>query len=525
MRDLKHDSHFGEKPRPTFGTPPLAKGRGWAWGLFPLLAILFLSACATQDDADVLFSDTEMAIIKTLVYTDPPDDPTNNYDQSEAAATLGQKFFWDRQFSGSIVITGNRTTTPSDTATDFSVGDPKRVSCASCHNPDFGWADNATKPNDVSLGANFTSRNSPTVLNSAHNTYSLWDGGVDSLWAVARPAIEGNPHNFGRLGVAYVICRSLVANQGDYRSAYDNVFGSGSTPETTALCGTINSTLCGGFSCAPRSENSFGKGYNSVTGAIISATDGLTYGSYGNIASATNRAYVDTMFANFGKAIAAYERKIVSKNSAFDQWVNGNESAMTAAQKRGLKVFIGKGNCIRCHSGTNFSDGKFHNLGVPQVGGLSGSNDQGRFDGISKLKSATDNGVFNTTTSLDDSGAATDRVSSVTATSADIGAFKTPTLRSVNKTPPYFHNGTFASLWDVVNFYNFAGNGGNSPGTKDTILTTRRMTNEEMEDLVSFLKALEGEALSTSLTTNTSPTAACANLNDTACNALPAYAW
>ena len=63
-------------------------------------ALLLLSACATQDDGDVLFSDTEKAIIKTLVYSDPPDDPTNAYDQNSAAATLGQKFFWDPQFSG-----------------------------------------------------------------------------------------------------------------------------------------------------------------------------------------------------------------------------------------------------------------------------------------------------------------------------------------------------------------------------------------------------------------------------------------
>jgi cytochrome c peroxidase len=97
-------------------------------------------------------------------------------------------------------------------------------------------------------------------------------------------------------------------------------------------------------------------------------------------------------------------------------------------------------------------------------------------------------------------------VSGLSRTDADIGKFKTPTLRSVNKTPPYFHNGTFNSLWDVVNFYNFAGNAGNFPGTKDPILTTRRMTNEEMEDLVNFLKALEGEPLPTSLTTNTAPT-------------------
>jgi len=206
------------------------------------------------------------------------------------------------------------------------------------------------------------------------------------------------------------------------------------------------------------------------------------------------------MFANFGKAIGAYEHELVSKNSAFDQWAEGNENAMTTAQKRGLKVFIGKGNCVRCHSGSNFSDGSFHNLGVPQVGGALGVMDEGRYTGIADLTTGA-NSTFNTNSSFN-ATPSVNRVSGLSRTDTDVGKFKTPTLRSVNKTPPYFHNGTFNSLWDVVNFYNFAGNAGNFPGTKDSILTTRRMTNEEMEDLVTFLKALEGEALASSLTTS-----------------------
>jgi cytochrome c peroxidase len=430
------------------------------------IPLLFTSFCATQDDADVLFSDTEKESIKTLIYQDPAADPTNAYVQNSSAATLGQKFFWDAQFSGGIVITGNRV------ASTYSVGTAKLINCAACHDPDFGWADKASKPNDVSLGANFTSRNAPTVLNSAHNTYSLWDGSTDSVWAVARPATEGAPHNFSRVGVAFIVCQNAT-----YKAAYEAIFG---TTNTTAICGTIDTNYCGGASCVPATGNNWGRSL--YTGSVV--TDG----------------HVDRIFANFGKAIAAYERLIVSKNSAFDQWANGNENAMTARQKRGLKIFITKGNCIRCHSGPNFSDGSFHNLGVPQVGGFSGTNDQGRYDGITTLTTGS-NSIYNSAGAYNDN-TTTNRVSGLSAASTDIGKFKTPTLRSVNKTPPYFHNGTFNSLWDVVNFYNFAGNAGNFPGTKDTILTTRHMTTEEMEDLVTFLGALEGEALSTSLTTS-----------------------
>lgn len=435
-----------------------------------LCAVIFLSACATEDDKDVLFSDTEKEIINTLVYSAPSGEASNAYVNNSAAATLGQKFFWDTQFSGEILVQGNRTATYATGATSI-----QKINCVACHNPSYGWADNTSKPNDVSLGTNFTSRNAPTVLNASFNTYNLWDGGTDSVWGVARPAIEGNPHNFHRYGVAYIICNSTTLARGNYKTEYEAIFG---TTETTASCATILGT-------APSAATGYGK---------------TTYEAGGFAAHKTN---VDRIFANFSKAIGAYEHLLVSKNSAFDQWAAGNENAMTVAQKRGLKVFINKGNCVRCHSGANFSDSSFHNLGVPQIGGYSGSNDQGRYDGITTLVSGS-NSTFNTASAFNDSSG-TNRVSGLSASSADIGKFKTPTLRSVNKTGPYFHNGTFNSLWDVVNFYNFAGDAGNFPGTKDTILTTRKMTNEEMEDLVNFLKALEGEALSSSLTTTNIP--------------------
>lgn len=420
-----------------------------------LAALLLLSACATQNDADVMFSDTEKAIIKTLVYKAPAGEASNQYVNNSAAAALGRKFFWDPQFSGGIVVQGNRSAT-------FASGNTAQISCATCHNPAFGWADNTSIPNNVSLGTNFTNRNSPTVLNTSFNTYSTWTGRSDSVWGVMVPGIEGaTTQNFSRMAVAYIICRN---NTSTYQAEYTAVFGA---PD----CTNVPAAAAGLFTSA----NSYGRTYAEFTS-------------------------VQTIFANFGKAIGAYEHLLVSKNSAFDQWAEGNENAMTASQKRGLKIFINKGNCVRCHSGPNFADGSFHNLGVPQVGGALGVSDDGRYTGISDLTTGG-NSTFNTATGFN-ATPSVNRVAGLTRSDADIGKFKTPTLRSVNKSPPYFHNGTFASLWDVVNFYNFAGNAGNFAGTKDPILTTRHMTNEEMEDLVNFLKALEGEALPTNLTTS-----------------------
>lgn len=454
-----------------------------------LFATIAFVGCTSQDDGEVMFSDTERAIISTLIYkADPPDDPTNAYDLSSAAATLGQQFFWDFRFSGGIEVTGNRTSTPGVTAngaTDFNQGETRKINCVTCHDPNYGWADSTSKPNNVSLGANFTDRNSPTIFNVAHNTYFLWDGSTDSLWSVMRPALEGNPHNLGRAGVAYAIC-----NIASYLASYNSIFGSS---DTGAVCSLLPTGT------VPQLSNSWGK----TTGSMYTT----------QLTTSAQRLSVDRIFANFGKAIAAYERQIVSKNSAFDQWANGNEAALSVSQKRGLKIFIGKGNCVRCHSGQNFTDGKFHNLGVPQNDLIGTAYDDGRYTGISKLTSTstTSNGYYNTASIYNDG--TTNRVTGLTASSADTGAFKTPTLRSVNKTPPYFHNGSVASLWDVVNFYNFAGNAGNFPGTKDTILTTRHMTNEELEDLVNFLKALEGEALSSTLTSKPSLPASSENTN------------
>jgi cytochrome c peroxidase len=450
---------------------PSPKRRGGIKIIAAVCAALVFIGCA-QEDKETLFSDTEIAIIKTLIYQDAPAETSNSYEFNDAAATLGQKFFWDTRFSGGIEITGNRTSSPAVTANsanDFAVGQTRKIACVTCHDPNFGWADSTSRPNKLSLGANFTDRNAPTVLNAAHNTYSLWDGSVDSVWSVMRPAVEGNPHGFGRAGVAYVIC-----NSASYLTEYTTIFG---TTDTAAVCGSLTAV--------PTLANGWGR----TTGSLYT---GLTGGQ---------RLNVDRIFANFGKAIAAYERKLVSKNSAFDQWANGNEIAMSASQKRGLKLFIGKGNCVRCHSGPNFADGDFHNLGVPQDDLIGSTYDYGQNTGITKLLTTTTagNGYYNTASTYSDGGV--NRVSGLSAATSHIGKFKTPTLRSVNLTPPYFHTGSFASLWDVVNFYNFAGNGGNFPGTKDTRLTTRRMTNEEMEDLVEFLKALEGEALSATLTT------------------------
>lgn len=166
----------------------------------------------------------------------------------------------------------------------------------------------------------------------------------------------------------------------------------------------------------------------------------------------------DVNLQGIAEAIAAYERTIISTNSAFDKFVMGDPKAMDEAAVRGMALFKGKARCILCHNGSNFTDNRFHNLGVPQVGSLK--EDLGRFD--------------------------------VSRAERDKGAFKTPTLRSITETAPYMHDGVFKTLEEVVEFMN---NGGGANPNLSQLVKPLGLTAEEKTDLVAFLKALTGEPI------------------------------
>ena len=157
-------------------------------------------------------------------------------------------------------------------------------------------------------------------------------------------------------------------------------------------------------------------------------------------------------------AIAAFERTIISTNSSFDKFVLGDSQAMGEDAQRGMAVFKGKGRCILCHNGSNFTDNQFHNTGVPQVGPME--EDLGRYE--------------------------------VTRRDADKGAFKTPTLRSIIETAPYMHDGAFTTLEEVVDFYD---KGGNANPNLDRRLKPLALSPQEKTDLIAFLKALTGEPI------------------------------
>src|SRR5439155_23814370 len=149
------------------------------------------------------------------------------------------------------------------------------------------------------------------------------------------------------------------------------------------------------------------------------------------------------------KALAAFERTLIARNSRFDRYARDDKRALTLHEKNGLVVFIGKGRCARCHNGLNFTDNKFQNIGAGQ------EDDKRRF--------------------------------AVTAIESDRGAFKTPSLRNVKLHAPYMHDGSLPTLEAVIECYDRGGDV--RPGKSPFVMKIGR-TDGEKRDLASFLRAL-----------------------------------
>jgi cytochrome c peroxidase len=151
-------------------------------------------------------------------------------------------------------------------------------------------------------------------------------------------------------------------------------------------------------------------------------------------------------------AIASFERTVVTTDSPFDRFARGDGASLTCLERKGLEIFNGKGHCSSCHSGPNFSDGRFHNLGVPSID--PAKPDNGRFD--------------------------------ITKDPADKGAFKTPTMRDAGLRPPYLHTGGEKTLEDVIVFYN-KGGGVKDPNL-DPMMLPLGLSKGEITALAAFLR-------------------------------------
>jgi cytochrome c peroxidase len=199
---------------------------------------------------------------------------------------------------------------------------------------------------------------------------------------------------------------------------------------------------------------------------------------------ASSRVGLDS--TTMSQALASYVRSILSGDSPYDRFINGDRAALSAEQRAGLQIFRGKGNCTACHVGPNFSDEKLHNTGVAWLA-LSAASTlrlaQGRPE-PGQATTGSGQASSGQTAGFQDEGRF-----AVSGKPADHGAFKTPTLREVARTAPYLHDGSFATLEDVVEFYD---RGGRPNPNLDPEIHPLHLSVEEKRALVAFLQSLSG---------------------------------
>lgn len=186
-------------------------------------------------------------------------------------------------------------------------------------------------------------------------------------------------------------------------------------------------------------------------------------------------------------AIGEYLKTIRTVNAPFDKYLNGDKKALGESALRGMDLFAGTAGCGQCHSGAMLSDGDVHAIGVPDnLALVSGTSDDTALRQITLLRHYSTQGVPNYMNLRTDVGNYV-----VTKDQASIGQFVTPSLWDVGQTAPYMHSGVFATLTDVVAFYNAGG--GEGPN-KDPALKPLGLSTAEAADLVAFLESLTGDA-------------------------------
>ncbi|APH72165.1 cytochrome-c peroxidase [Aquibium oceanicum] len=389
-----------------------------------VLALLPLAGCEPT-----AFSDAEKKQIASLslaALPPLPPDPSNRVAQDPRAAAFGEALFFDTGFS------------PND-----------GVACATCHVPERHFQDDLP----LARGIGRTNRRTMPLSGVAWSPWQFWDGRADSLWAQALGPME-NPVEHGGNRTAFV---RAVAQE--HRDAYEALFGP--LPDVEGL---------------PENAGPFGGPEEKQ------AWDALT---------PERRDAVNRVFSNLGKAIAAFERTLAPEPTRFDRFAAavsaGEEPAGEAAfddlELEGLKLFIGKANCIDCHNGPRLTDDHFHNTGVPAADGLP--EDRGRAGAIATLLADP----FNCLGSYSD--AQPDECGEIRFMLREghelERAFKTPSLRGVAGRPPYMHSGQIATLEEVIDHYSRAPAAPVGHTELDPVVLTER----GRQALIAFLKTLD----------------------------------
>jgi cytochrome c peroxidase len=256
---------------------------------------------------------------------------------------------------------------------------------------------------------------------------------------------------------------------------------------------------------------------------LANAPDGVWEGM-----AAVDRTTVNTALVNWAKAIAAYEYQLVSVDSPFDQFVRAGKDSdlISGAAKRGARLFVDKAACIDCHSGPQLTDEDFHNIGVTQIGmGVPTTslcpdatddlyacdcNDGprcppwGAAEGLWRLQKEMRTMTWERSGTYSDDLTDASRSAYTNRPLTDDlkGAWRTPSLRNVALTAPYMHDGSLATLEDVIWHYNTGGRSesGERIGYPAAQIKPLELSAHEISDLVAFLETLTGAPLPTGVT-------------------------
>ena len=356
----------------------------------------------------------------------PPSDLSNKVADNAAAASLGRALFSDTRLSAN-----------------------GQVSCASCHQPDRAFTDALPTGHGVGTG----NRRTMPIASAVYSPWQFWDGRADSLWSQALGPVE-NPaeHGFTRTEVA----RVLAAH---YRNAYERLFGP--LPDMADRDRFPLRAAPGGDPAAK------------------AAWAGMTD---------ADRFLINRVYANFGKAVAAYERTLKVRPSQFDDYLAGVFGApgphvrLSSDEVAGLRLFIGKGQCATCHNGPLLSNHGFANTGVPARPDLP--RDLGRAAGVRTAISDP----FNCKGAYSDASAGCEELEfAVIDNPAQVRAYKVPSLRGVGQRAPYMHAGQFSSLEQVIDHYSRAPRA--ADGTSE--IKPLQLSADERRQIVAFLRTLD----------------------------------
>jgi cytochrome c peroxidase len=378
------------------------------------------------------------------------------------AREFGHRLFFDPGLSGRLLSQDNDGTEPT-----LGVrGQAGRVSCSACHIPSTSFFDTRSPHQQISLASQWTLRRTPTLLEAAFLPLFNWDGRHDSVWSQAIGVIESPVEfNSSRLFVAEQIYRR-------HRAEYETVFGE-MPPLGDASRFPPLDPLAAGCDEGPKETAAcHGK-----------PGDGAEYDDM----AIEDRDAVTRVMVNVAKAIAAYVAELRCGPGRFDRWLDGEADALTPSEQRGAALFVGKGGCVRCHSGPRFTDGSFHNVGLRPATvavAFTDNGDRGAAEGLALALADP----------LESGGSYSDgprKTLPPSVTPEYEGAFRTPTLRCAELAPSFMHTGQMRTLDQVMAFFDLGGHPPPGyPGKNE--LAPLGLVRAERNDLVAFLRTLTG---------------------------------